>query len=177
MIKSLRQESSSELSVSMIGFFLFASTANTIRFLTLSYKLDPNENFFGETNFSLDYLFQGMTVSARFLFFFKMWIVFRDMPPIFQIDSKPKNNSKCYYWATFTALICINLPWLVVACIEPTSKNGTEIITGNKLIRAIIISTWIGYVYQFVTIIISFDVFRRMRNLQNIVPILKTSRR
>jgi len=126
MIKSLRSENSSELSVAMIGFFIFASTANTIRFATLSYKLSPSEEFYGETNFSLDYLFQGMTVSARFIFFFKMWIVFRDVPPIFQTDSNPQNNSKIYGWITGVSLALINIPWVVVACIEPNDPKKIE---------------------------------------------------
>jgi len=89
MIKSLRSENSSELSVAMIGFFIFGSTANTIRFATLSYKLSPDSNFFGETSFALDYLFQGMATSARFLFILKLWTVFRECPPIFLTDSEP----------------------------------------------------------------------------------------
>jgi len=57
----------------------------------------------------------------------------------------------------------INIPWAVVACIEP-SESKIE-IPGNTLVEAIVVSTWMGYVWQLVTIIVALDVYRRMWKL------------
>jgi uncharacterized protein with PQ loop repeat len=86
LIKTIRTEQSTELSVSMNVLFVFGSLAQTIRFATLTLSLVPREIYFGETTVSIDYIFSGATTTARWLFTWKMWVVFYQVPQIFQGD-------------------------------------------------------------------------------------------
>jgi hypothetical protein len=123
LIKVLRSEYGSELSVAMISLFIFASAANSIRFMTLSLHLNPDEYFFGQTNVSTDYIFSGATTTARWLFTFKFWIVAYEMPKIFVVGAEVKNRNKVYVRLNILAIALINIPWLII-CVQSSSRES-----------------------------------------------------
>ena len=115
----IRTENSSELSVTMTALFLFSSASKSIRYATLSANLDPQEPYFGQTSLTADYIFSGMTTTARWLYSFKFWTVAYESPRLFEkkyiVMKDISQNPKCYSYVSAFAILLCNIPWILLS--------------------------------------------------------------
>ena len=169
LVKVIRTEQSSELSVAMIGLFIFASASSTVRFATLSVNITPDATtFFGQTTVTTDYLFAGAMTTARWLFSFKLWQVSYEMPQLFILDFNLKRRNKIYTWINGVIIACINVPWVILACVSKSSGN---------FVNMLVITTWLEYFTKLIIICMLIDCYRRLYFIDKTCPMLKVKKR
>jgi hypothetical protein len=168
LVKVIRTEQSSELSVAMIGLFIFASASSCVRFATLSVNIKPGEHFFGQTTVTTDYLFAGAMTTARWLFSFKIWQVSYEMPKLFLLDHTLKRHNKLYTWINGVIIACINIPWVILACCNKSADNFVDML---------VITTWTEYSVKLLIITMLIDCFRRFYCIERTLPMLKVKKR